>query len=72
MFAFTSNELSKRILSSVAVTRFLCLSQYEKNSVVWVRERTTPTEPKPFVGEVFANFYGQRVPHGQRDGSLRP
>jgi hypothetical protein len=43
-----------------------------KKSVSWVRERTIPTERPPLVGEVSANFYGQRVPCGQRDGSLRP
>jgi hypothetical protein len=43
-----------------------------KNSMVWVRERTIPTERPPLVGKVIANFCGQRVPRGQRDGSLRP
>jgi hypothetical protein len=28
------------------------------NSMVWVRERTTPTERPPHVGEVIANFCG--------------
>jgi hypothetical protein len=27
-----------------------------KNSVVWIRERTIPTERPPFVGEVSASF----------------
>jgi hypothetical protein len=40
--------------------------------VVWVRERTIPTERPPLVGEVSANFCAWRVPRGQRDGSLRP
>jgi hypothetical protein len=40
--------------------------------MVFVRERTTPTERPPLVGEVIANFCGKRVPRGQRDGSLRP
>jgi hypothetical protein len=44
----------------------------EKNSVAWVRERTIPTERQPLVGEVSANFCGQRVTRGQSDGSLRP
>jgi hypothetical protein len=35
--------------------------------MVWVRERTIPTERPPLVAEVIANFCG-----GQRDGSLRP
>jgi hypothetical protein len=30
----------------------------QKNSMVWVRERTIPTERPPLVGEVIANFYG--------------
>jgi hypothetical protein len=42
------------------------------NSMVWVRERTIPTERPPLVGEVTANFCGQRVPRGQRDGFLWP
>jgi hypothetical protein len=42
------------------------------NSMVWVRKRTIPTERPRLVGEVIANFCGQRVPRGQRDGSLRP
>jgi hypothetical protein len=37
--------------------------------MVRVRERTIPTERPPLVGEVIANFCGQRVPRGQRDGS---
>jgi hypothetical protein len=38
------------------------------NSVTLVRERTIPTERPPLVGEVIANFCGQRVSRGQRDG----
>jgi hypothetical protein len=47
------------------------LKQYKLklNSVVWVRERTIPTERPPLVGEVIANFCGKRVPRG---GSIRP
>jgi hypothetical protein len=40
--------------------------------MVWVRERTIPTERPPPVGEVIANFCGYKVLLGQRDGSLRP
>jgi hypothetical protein len=43
-----------------------------KNSMVWVSERTIPTERPPLVGEVIANFCVERVPRGQNDGSLRP
>jgi hypothetical protein len=39
--------------------------------MVWVRERTIPTERPPLVGEVIANFCGLWVPRGQRDESLR-
>jgi hypothetical protein len=55
--------------------KFLCYllpSVRSKNSVAWVRERTIPTERTPRVGEVRTNFWGQRLPRGQRDGSLRP
>jgi hypothetical protein len=40
--------------------------------MVSVRERTTPTERPPPVGEVIANFCGQRVLRGQREVSLLP
>jgi hypothetical protein len=40
--------------------------------MVWVHERTIPTERPPLVGEVIANFLQIQVPRGQRDGSLRP
>jgi hypothetical protein len=33
-------------------------SMHKKNSVVWVRERTIPTERPPLVGEVTVNFCG--------------
>jgi hypothetical protein len=33
---------------------------HNNNSVAFVRERTIPTERPPLVGEVSANFYGQR------------
>jgi hypothetical protein len=42
----------------------------KENTVASVRERTIPTERSPLVGEVSANFCGQKVPRGQRDGSL--
>jgi hypothetical protein len=44
----------------------------ELNSVAWVCERTILTERPPLVGKVSGNFCGQRVPRGQRDGSLQP
>jgi hypothetical protein len=36
-------------------------SNYPTNSVAWVRERAIPTELPPLVGEVSANFWGQRA-----------
>jgi hypothetical protein len=36
----------------------LIYPQHWKNSMVWVRERTIPTERPPLVGEVIANFCG--------------
>jgi hypothetical protein len=35
--------------------------------MVWVRERTIPTERPPLVGEVIANFWEYKVPRGQRE-----
>jgi hypothetical protein len=40
--------------------------------VASVRERTIPSERPPLVDEVSANFWGQREPRGQREGSIRP
>jgi hypothetical protein len=37
-----------------------------KNSVALVRQRTIPIEQPPLLGEVSANFSGQRVSRGQR------
>jgi hypothetical protein len=42
------------------------------NSVALVRERTIPTERQHLVGEVSANFCGQRVSRGQCNGPQRP
>jgi hypothetical protein len=36
----------------------MLLEDKKKNSMVWVRERTVPTERQPLVGEVIANFCG--------------
>jgi hypothetical protein len=44
----------------------------EKISIVLVRKRPIPTERRPLVGEVSANFCGQKVSRGQRNGSPRP
>jgi hypothetical protein len=37
-----------------------------------VRQRTIPTERPPLVGEVNANFSGERVSRGRRNKSPRP
>jgi hypothetical protein len=39
-------------------------------SVALVRKQTIPTEWRPLVGEVSANFCGWSVPRGQHDRSL--
>jgi hypothetical protein len=44
----------------------------QTNSVVLVRKRIIPTERPPLVGEVNANFSGQRVSRGQHNKSPRP
>jgi hypothetical protein len=42
----------------------------KKNYVTWVRERTIPTERPSLEGEVSANFCGETVPRGKRDGRI--
>jgi hypothetical protein len=42
------------------------------NPMVWVRERTIPTERPQLVSEVIENFCGEKMPRGLRDGFLRP
>jgi hypothetical protein len=42
------------------------------DSVAVVRKRTIPTERPPLVGEVSANFFGQRVLGGKRNEFPRP
>jgi hypothetical protein len=49
----------------------LCKITYKKTSVALVRKRTILTERPPLVGEVSANFCGQRVLRGQRNGYPR-
>jgi hypothetical protein len=44
----------------------------EKTPWLLVGKRTILTEQAPLVGEVSANFYGERVSRGQRNGSSRP
>jgi hypothetical protein len=42
------------------------------NSGALVRQRTIPTERPPLVGEVSANFSGERVSRDQRNESPPP
>jgi hypothetical protein len=53
-----------------------CISEQntikQTNSVALVRKRTIPTERPPLVGEVSANFRGERVSRGQRNESPQP
>jgi hypothetical protein len=44
----------------------------KKNSGDLVGQRTIPTERSLLVGEVSANFSGQRVSRGQRNEPPRP
>jgi hypothetical protein len=39
------------------------LDNKQTNSMVWVRERTIPTERPPLVGEVIASFLADRGFH---------
>jgi hypothetical protein len=43
---------------SLALTPQRYLKKTKLNSMVWVRERTVPTERPPLVGEVIVNFRG--------------
>jgi hypothetical protein len=42
----------------VLILKYGATNMTTKNSTVWVRERTIPTERPPLVGEVIANFCG--------------
>jgi hypothetical protein len=63
----TTDSLSLNFASSYGQE----LRETKTNSVASVHERTMQTERPPIVGEVSANFCGQRVLHGHRDGSPR-
>jgi hypothetical protein len=56
----------RQLKSSAVIGRYLITPS------LLVRKRTIPTERPPLVGQVSANFCGQRVSRGQRNGSLRP
>jgi hypothetical protein len=68
---YTSGRVSKSKAIPVTVTKVgkntqhqwrrsktATVSQLKLNFMVWVRERTIPTERPPLVGEVIANFCG--------------
>jgi hypothetical protein len=44
-------------------TNILHCSKNKLNPMVWVRERTIPTERPPLIGEVIANFFADRGCH---------
>jgi hypothetical protein len=44
---------------------YTSITQTRLDSMVWVGERTIPTEPPPLVGEVIANFL--LIEGGHRD-----
>jgi hypothetical protein len=59
MIKYSSNlfEIRCKVLLIKRWRMLLVLSQQiKKNSVVWVRKRTIPTERPPLVGEVIAKF----------------
>jgi hypothetical protein len=49
-----------------------CRLYLSKKKLHGLSPRANYFELPPLVGEVIANFCGQRVPRGQRDGSLLP
>jgi hypothetical protein len=60
------NVLMRKVKTKVKMPKL------KLNSVSLVRERTVPTERPAHFGEVSANFCGEKVSRGQRDGSLLP
>jgi hypothetical protein len=60
MYYLSSGSIGKNHNNSKNKTNFMAL----------VRERTTPTERTPLVGEVSANFLQIKVLRVQRDGSM--
>jgi hypothetical protein len=60
--------------SPVPIARVIISLTENKKQTPWplFRKRTVPTERPPLVGEVSANFSGQRVSRGQRNESPRP
>jgi hypothetical protein len=65
-YTFSRLEVGTRAVKAVLTKQIT----KQTNSVVWVRERKTPTERQQLVGKVSVNFWWYRVPRGQRYGSL--
>jgi hypothetical protein len=55
-----------------SVIYYYCYYYYSLKMWLLVRKRTIPIEWPPLVGEVSANFCGERVSRGQRNGFPRP
>jgi hypothetical protein len=51
------SRLSRKC-GSLNIETLFAFKAYKKNSMVWVREQTIPTERPPLVGEVIANLCG--------------
>jgi hypothetical protein len=63
-------QATNRLKSEIPSRNSETSSSNTLNSVAWVRQQTILTERPPLVDEVSAIFCGQRVPRGQRHGSL--
>jgi hypothetical protein len=70
MCIYVSLNLSMKVVMKFLIDWHDALSK--KKSVALVRQHTIPTERPLLVGEVTANFSGQRVSSGQRNESPRP
>jgi hypothetical protein len=47
-----------KIATNAAISCFIIKLKKKLNSMIWVRERTIPTERPPLVGEVISNLCG--------------
>jgi hypothetical protein len=74
IFHVLLRRISKRKICKITVLWHPSASNREDIKTPWllVRKRTIPTERPPLVSEVSANFSGQRVSRGQRNGFSRP
>jgi hypothetical protein len=69
----TLHEILSRTMKLASIAEYMVemITKLKLNSAALVRERTIPTERPPLVGEDSANFCGQRVSRGQRNGFPR-